>query len=280
MKTSQLLDMGSEILKKSKISSHLIDSEIILSRILKTSREKLLTNQSIISTKNIIKFKNKIARRSKNEPIAYIFKRKEFMGLNFFVDQKSLIPRPETELLIEPIMKTFKNKRLFFLEIGIGSGCVMISLLNHLKHSRGIGIDICKKTLKNCKINLKRLKLKNNNKLLHKSVDQLNNIKFDLVISNPPYIVKRDIKRLSKDIKRFEPIIALDGGNDGLDVIKKVIYKSTKVLKLNGILALEIGYGQFRAVKNLLITNSFKIKFVIKDYENNIRCIFSTLIKK
>ena len=114
----------------------------------------------------------------------------------------------------------------------------------------------------------------------NKSVDQLNNTKFDLVISNPPYIVKRDIKRLSNDIKRFEPIIALDGGNDGLDVIKKVIYKSTKVLKLNGILALEIGYGQFRAVKNLLVTNNFKIKFVIKDYENNIRCIFSTLIKK
>ena len=129
-------------------------------------------------------------------------------------------------------------------------------------------------------MNLKRLKLENNSKLLHKSVDQLNNTKFDLVISNPPYIVKRDIKRLSNDIKRFEPIIALDGGNDGLDVIKKVIYKSTKVLKLNGILALEIGYGQFRAVKNLLVTNNFKIKFVIKDYENNIRCIFSTLIKK
>ena len=280
MKTSQLLDMGSETLKKSKISSHLIDSEIILSRILKTSREKLLTNQIIISKKNIIKFKSKIARRSKNEPIAYIFKRKEFMGLNFFVDQKSLIPRPETELLIEPIMKIFKNKKLFFLEIGIGSGCVMLSLLKHFKDSRGVGIDICKKTLKNCKMNLKRLKLENNCKLLHKSVDQLNNTKFDLVISNPPYIVKRDIKRLSNDIKRFEPIIALDGGNDGLDVIKKVIYKSTKVLKLNGILALEIGYGQFRAVKNLLITNNFKIKFVIKDYENNIRCIFSTLIKK
>ena len=129
-------------------------------------------------------------------------------------------------------------------------------------------------------MNLKRLKLENNSKLLHKSVDQYNITKFDLVVSNPPYIVKRDIKRLSNDIKRFEPIIALDGGNDGLDVIKKVIYKSTKVLKLNGILALEIGYGQFRSVENLLITNNFKIKFVIKDYENNIRCIFSTLIKK
>ena len=101
-----------------------------------------------------------------------------------------------------------------------------------------------------------------------------------MVVSNPPYIVRRDIKRLSNDIKRFEPTVALDGGNDGLDVIKKVIYKSTKILKLNGILALEIGYGQYRLVKNLLIKNNFKEKLVIKDYKNNIRCIFSTLIKK
>ena len=280
MKTSQLINIGSEILKKNKIASHILDSEIILSKILNTSRERLLINQSTVSSRNIVEFKSKIVRRSRSEPIAYIFKTKEFMGSNFFIDQKSLIPRPETELLIEPIMKIFKNKSLFFLEVGIGSGCIMLSLLNHLKYSKGIGIDVCKKTLKNSKINLKRFKLENKCKLFHKSVDELNNTKFDLVISNPPYVVKRNIKRLSNDIKRFEPSIALDGGNDGLDVIKKVIYKSTKVLKLNGILALEIGYGQYRSVKNLLMVNNFKEKIVIKDYENNIRCIFSTLLKK
>tara|TARA_B100001175_G_C19503492_1_gene639547 strand:- start:2054 stop:2896 length:843 start_codon:yes stop_codon:yes gene_type:complete len=280
MKTLQLLNIGSNILKKNKIASHILDSEIILSKILNTSRERLLINQSTVSSKNIVEFKNKIVRRSRSEPIAYIFKTKEFMGSNFFIDQKSLIPRPETELLIEPIMKIFKNKSLFFLEVGIGSGCIMLSLLNHLKYSKGIGIDVCKKTLKNSKINLKRFKLENKCKLFHKSVDELKNIKFDLVISNPPYIIKRNIKRLSNDIKRFEPSIALDGGNDGLDVIKKVIYKSNEVLKLNGILALEIGYGQYRSVKDLLIVNNFKEKLVIKDYENNIRCIFSTLLKK
>ena len=280
MKTSQLINIGSEILKKNKIASHILDSEIILSKILNTSRERLLINQSTINSKNIVEFKIKIVRRSRSEPIAYIFKTKEFMGSNFFIDQKSLIPRPETELLIEPIIKIFKNKNLFFLEVGIGSGCIMLSILNHLKYSKGIGIDVCKKTLKNSEINLKRFKLENKCKLFHKSVDELNNTKFDLVISNPPYVVKRNIKRLSNDIKRFEPSIALDGGNDGLDVIKKVIYKSTKVLKLNGILALEIGYGQYRSVKNLLMVNNFKEKIVIKDYENNIRCIFSTLLKK
>ena len=152
-----------------------------------------------------------------------------------------------------------------------------ISLLKHSKHSRGVGIDICKKTLKNCKMNLKRLKLENNCKLLHKSVDQLNNTKFDLVVSNPPYIVKRDIKRLSNDIKRFEPIIALDGGNDGLDVIKKVIYKSKYILRTNGILALEIGNGQFYSVSLLLKNNFFRIKYLIKDFKNNVRCVISEL---
>ena len=280
MNTLQLLNLGSEILKKNKISSYLIDSEIILSKILNLSREKLLINEKGISSKNILKFKSKIRRRSRSEPIAYIFKTKEFMGSDFFIDRKSLIPRPETELLIEPIMKIFKNKNLFFLEIGTGSGCIILSLLNHLKYSKGIGIDVCKKTIENCKINLKKFNLENKCKIMHKSVDGLNSIKFDLVVSNPPYIVRRDIKRLSNDIKKFEPTVALDGGNDGLDVIKKVIYKSTKILKLNGILALEIGYGQYRLVKNLLIKNNFKEKLVIKDYKNNIRCIFSTLLKK
>ena len=280
MKTSQLLNLGSKVLKKNNIISHILDSEIILSKILNTSREKLLINPSAVSSKNINKFKSTILRRSKNEPIAYIFKNKEFMGSNFFIDKKSLIPRPETELLIDPIIKIFKNKKLFFLEIGIGSGCIMLSILNYLKRSKGVGIDICKKTLINCKVNIKRFRLENRCKLFHKSADEVNKIKFDLVISNPPYINKRDIKRLSCDIKRFEPTIALDGGNDGLDVIKKVIYNSKKVLKLNGVLALEIGYGQYRSVKDLLIANNFKEKFVIKDYENNIRCIFSTFINK
>ena len=207
MKTFQLLNLGSEILKKNNISSHLIDSEIILSKILNISREKLLTNQSIVNVKNITKFKSKIARRSRSEPIAYIFQTKEFMGSDFFIDQKSLIPRPETELLIEPIMKIFKNKNLFFLEIGIGSGCIMISLLNHLKHSKGVGIDVCKKTLKNCRINLKKFKLENKCKLLLKSVDELNNIKFDLVVSS---IVSIDIfnvrgENIYSDIRKHAP---------------------------------------------------------------------------
>ena len=277
MKTTQLLDLGSNILRSKKIVSHRIDSEVILSYILKISREKLLIKEDKVCNENIVKFRSLIYRRLKQEPVAYIIARKEFRSEDFFVDKKSLIPRPETELLIDPIVKIFKNKNLFFLDIGVGSGCIIFSILKELNHSKGIGIDICKKAILNAKINLNRFNLKNRVKLLNKSIDQVLNKKFDLVVSNPPYIVKRDINRLANDIRRFEPKVALDGGNDGLDVIKKVIYKSKEILKLKGVLALEIGRGQYFSVARVLKENNFRRIGIVKDYQNNIRCIFSTL---
>ena len=277
MKTTQLLDFGSNILRSKKIISHRIDSEVILSYILKISREKLLIKEDKVCNENIIKFRSLISRRLKQEPVAYIIERKEFRSEDFFVDKKSLIPRPETELLIDPIVKIFKNKNLFFLDIGVGSGCIIFSILKELNHSKGIGIDICKKAVLNAKINLNRFNLKNRVKLLNKSVDQVLNKKFDLVVSNPPYIVKREINRLANDIRKFEPKIALDGGNDGLDVIKKVIYKSKEILKVKGVLALEIGRGQYLSVARVLRENNFRQIRIVKDYQNNIRCIFSTL---
>jgi release factor glutamine methyltransferase len=277
MKTTQLLDFGSNILRSKKIISHRIDSEIILSYILKISREKLLIKEDKVCNENIIKFRSLISRRLKQEPVAYIIARKEFRSEDFFVDKKSLIPRPETELLIDPIVKIFKNKNLFFLDIGVGSGCIIFSILKELNHSKGIGIDICKKAVLNAKINLNRFNLKNRVKLFNKSVNQVLNKKFDLIVSNPPYIVKREINRLANDIRKFEPKIALDGGNDGLDVIKKVIYKSKEILKLKGVLALEIGRGQYLSVARILRENNFRQIRIVKDYQNNIRCIFSTL---
>ena len=275
MKTQELINYGSNFLKQSKILSNQIDSEILLSYIMGISRERLLIDEKSIHQNTINRFKSLILRRSKNEPIAYITKNKEFRSVNFFVNNNSLIPRPETELLIDPIIKIFKNKNLFFLDAGIGAGCVTFAILNELQKSRGIGLDISKKTLSNAKKNLQ--KFKNRVKLIQKPIDEIRNIKLDLIVSNPPYVVKREINRLSKDIKKFEPRIALDGGNDGLDVIKKVIYKSKYILKSNGILASEIGTGQYLSVMKLLKANDFRIKVLIKDYKNNIRCIFSTL---
>ena len=275
MNSTQLLEIGAKTLKNNKVISYRLDSEIILSQILKISRENLLIKEYNISDIKIIKFKSLISRRSKQEPIAYIFKKKEFRSRDFFIDNKSLIPRPETELLIDPIIKIFKNKSLFFLDVGVGSGCITYSILNEIKQSRGLGIDISKKSLINAKINLK--KFKNRAKLIKRSIDDITHTKFDLIVSNPPYIVKREINRLSQDIKKYEPRIALDGGNDGLDVVKKVIYKAKNILKSNGILALEIGTGQYLSVTKLLKACNFRKKIIIKDYKNNVRCIFSTI---
>ena len=278
MKTYELINLGSNFLKDNRILSSRIDSEIILSHIMGIPREKLLVDEKDIQPDKIKKFKSLILRRSKNEPIAYITKNKEFRSTDFFVDRNSLIPRPETELLIDPIVSIFRRKKLFFLDAGIGVGCIIFSILKELKHSQGIGIDKCKRTIFNARKNLINLKLQNRAKLLHRPINGLFGYKFDLIVSNPPYVVNRDIKHLSEDIKRYEPTSALDGGNDGLDVIRKVIYKSKSILKSNGILALEVGTGQHKDVVKMLNYNKFKIKKTIKDYKSNIRCIFSTLL--
>ena len=277
MKASEAINIGSKILKNRNITSHKIDAEIILSHVLKTSREKLLINEQAISYINLKRFKKIISRRSKKEPIAYIFNKKEFRSKDFYVVRNSLIPRPETELLIDPIIKKFKGKSLYFLDIGVGTGCIMLSILSELNNSRGLGIDICNKAISVAKINLETMKLNKRASLKCRSIDTIYNKKFDLIVSNPPYIVKREINQLSEDIKKFEPQKALDGGHDGLDVIRKVIYKSKNILKLNGILALEIGRGQYYSVYNILRLNGFREIKKIKDYRDNVRCIFSTL---
>jgi len=278
MKTYELINFGSSFLKEKRILSNRIDSEIILSHIMRISRERLLVDEKEIQPDKVKEFKSLILRRSKSEPVAYITKNKEFRSTDFFVDKNSLIPRPETELLIDPIVSMFRKKNLFFLDAGIGTGCIIFSILKELKHSKGIGIDKCKKTIFNARKNLINLNLQNRARLLHRPISKVFGYKFDLIVSNPPYIVNRDIKRLSDDIKKHEPRSALDGGNDGLDVIRKVIYKSKCILKSNGILALEIGTGQHAKVIKMLSDNRFKLKETIKDYKSNIRCIFSTLL--
>ena len=277
MKTNELINLGSNFLKEKNISSNRIDSEVILSHVIGISRERLLIDESNLENGKIKKFKSLLSRRSRSEPVAYILKSKEFRSLNIYVEKNSLIPRPETELLIDPLIKIFKNKSLFFLDVGVGTGCIALSILKELKLSRGIGIDISSYALKNAFKNLKQFT--NRLKLYRRSIDNLDNFKFDLIISNPPYIVRRQINRLTKDIKTFEPRIAIDGGNDGLDVIKKVIYKSKNILKLNGILALEIGTGQYNLVMKLLEKNNFRKIVLVRDFNRNVRCIFSTLSK-
>ena len=280
MKVFEAIKIGSNLLKEKKITSHVIDSEILLSKILDKSREEVLINpDQNICEKNILLFNKLLFRRSKYEPIAYILKEKEFWSMKFDVNKDTLIPRPETELLVDILLRVYKGKRITILDIGTGSGCIIISLLKNLNTSSGIGIDISKKAIFVAKRNALKHRLSDRIKFFNKSLEGVFYRKFDLIVSNPPYIDRKDIRNLSEDIKKYEPRMALDGGNDGLDLVKKVIYKSKNILKVKGTLALEIGHEQLKRVSKILIENNFRIKNVIKDYKNNVRCLITTLIR-
>ena len=281
MKTLDLINYGTIVLKKSKITSYRLDSELLLSKVLNKNREEILINlDQEISQNYFSTYKELISRRSQNEPVAYILQEKEFWSKNFFVSCDTLIPRPETELMVEKLVKIFDEKKISILDMGTGSGCILISLLSELKKSRGTGIDISKKALIIAKKNIEQHKMQNKIKLFNKSLDSKFYKKFDLVVSNPPYIRSLEIQRLAEDIKKYEPRIALDGGHDGLDLIKKVIYKAKDILKLKGLLALEIGNKQFKKVSEILLKNNYRIEHIIKDYKNNIRSIISMHIGK
>ena len=276
MNASELIKFGSNKLKSVKIRSHKLDTEILLSKTLGKKREDVLINlNQKINKQKILEFKAYINRRFLSEPIAYILKEKEFWSKVFNVNKSTLIPRPETELMVEKLVKIYKEKSIFILDIGTGSGCILISLLSELTKSFGIGIDISKKALLVAEQNAQKHNLERNIKFYKRSFEQIENYKFDLIVSNPPYIQSKELKNLNDDIKKYEPKIALDGGNDGLDVIKKVIYKAKYILKLNGLLAIEIGNEQFKKVSKILTENNFRIEYNIKDFKDNTRCLIS-----
>ena len=267
-------------LKNKNIKSSLLDSEILMSKVLNKKRDYIILNlEKNIDQKSLNFFKNLINERSRGKPIAYITGNKYFWKDEFKVDKNVLIPRPDTELIVEQILKIYKNKKnLNVLEIGVGSGCILLSVLKEKKGFAATGIDISMGCIKICKSNIKKLKIRNKIDLFKSDIDNFNNGKYDLIISNPPYIKKTDLKYLERDVIKFEPKLALDGGLDGLSEIRKVIKKSSELIKINGKLVLEVGFDQKFKVKKLLKEKGFYINKVLKDLSNNDRCIISTKI--
>ena len=274
------IKQASQLLKSHNIISHQLDAEIIISDIMGVTKEFLIINNHINISKNIIKKYNfAIKRRISREPVAYITGKREFWNEDFVVDRATLVPRPETELLIYKVINFFKNKRINVLDIGTGSGCILLSILKRLNLSRGTGIDISPKAIQIAKVNSKNLNLSCRSKFKVFDLSKFNIGKYDLIVSNPPYIPLKDMKNLSKDILNYEPLVALKGGVDGLDLIKKVIYKSNDLLKRNGLLSIEIGRHQYQKVSNILSKYGFKEVSKEYDYKRNIRCIISTKVR-
>jgi release factor glutamine methyltransferase len=278
MNIQTALNQANQKLKKNNIVSYKLDSEILMSNVVKEERDYVILNlKRNLSNSQLINYRKLVHERSRGKPISYLVGKKEFWNHEFYIEEGVLIPRPDTEVMIEQILKLSKNKsKLKVLEVGIGSGCILLSLLKEKKDFYGIGIDISKKCIDISKINSKKLGLKNRVKFFKTDVDNFNYGKYDLIISNPPYIKKLDLKYLEKDVIAFEPEIALDGGLDGISEIRKVINKSSELIKIGGKLILEIAFDQKNEVLGLLREEGFYINKTLRDLAKNDRCIIST----
>ena len=269
---------ANNILRVNHIKSPKLDSEILLSEVLKKDRKYIILNlDQCLDNEHYDKFKKLISQRLSGKPIAYLVGKKDFWKYEFDVSSNVLIPRPDTEIIIEEVLKIFKHKKkLSVLEIGVGSGCILLSILKEKNYFRGIGIDISKKCVEISKKNALKLDLNNRVKFLKSDVDNFFYGKYDLIISNPPYIKRQDLKYLELDVAKYEPKLALDGGIDGLSEIIKVIDKSSKLVKKGGKLILEINFDQSNIVKKILMIKGYYINKVIKDFGKKNRCIVST----
>ena len=280
MNIKQTLNKAINILYENNIQNPYLDSEILLSKAINKDRKYILLNsKENLKTVYLNKFYNFIKRRKKGEPIAYIINKKEFWKDTFYVNKNVLIPRPDTELIVEQALKySSKDSQLQILDIGTGSGCILLSILNERPNFYGTGIDISKKTITICKYNAKLLNLTNRVKFYNSDVDNFENGKYDMVVSNPPYIEFNNLKYLEKDVVNFEPKLALSGGFDGFSEIRKVIKNAADLIKINGKLIIEIGFNQKSKALELLKKNGFYINKTLKDYGKNDRCIISTKI--
>jgi len=265
-------------LKKKSLRLSNLDCEILMSKVINEDRKFIILNPKFnLNSQDLFKFQKLVKERSKGKPVAYLVKKKEFWNSEFKIEKDILIPRPDTEIVVEQALEITRNKsKLKILDIGVGSGCILLSILKEKKNFYGVGIDISKKCIALSKINAHNLGLSNRVKFFKYNVDNFNYGKYDLVISNPPYINKLKFRYLDRDVINFEPKLALDGGIDGLSEIRKVINKTSKLIKKNGKFILEIGFNQKNIVKKLLIKRGFYINRVLKDLAKNDRCIVCT----
>ena len=282
MKYQEILNKGSQILKANNIKSSNLDCELILSKVINKSREEILINLNNKITKNQEKdFKYYLTQRRNKNPVSYILGYKFFWKYKFYINKSVLIPRPESEHVVEQALKCVPfGKAMNILDIGTGSGCLIISLLKERQNCNATAVDISKDALKVAKFNAKLHHLENKIKFLNIDIDKFRSNKYDLIISNPPYINSVDLSRLDDDVRLYEPKLALYGGVTGFDEIKRIIKKSSKLLKYNGKLIIEIGDKQKNYTRKILLNNGFYVSKVCKDFSGKDRCLVSTKINK
>lgn len=269
MKIQQLLTKGYEILKYNN-ENYILDSQLILGKVLNLDRVSIIANrEKEVNEKSVIEYFRLIDLRKNKMPLKYITEETEFMGISFFVKQGVLIPRPDTEILVEEVLKlTNKKDKLTICDVCCGSGAIGLSIAKISETSEVYCSDISEEAKEVTSKNIELLSLNHKasfvkSDLLQFAID--NKLKFDIVVSNPPYIRTSVIPTLMEDVKDYEPYIALWGGEDGLNFYRSITKQSLKVLNKHGILAYEIGYDQAEEVKAILEANGFSNIKVIKD---------------
>ena len=281
MNYRNIINKGAFILRNNAILTANLDAEILLSNLLNKTREEIILNlEEKLNVRQINYYYKLINRRKKKEPISLITKKKYFWKSEFVVNKNVLTPRFETEFLVEEVLKIYKqSKKIHVLDIGLGSGCILISLLKERNKWQGTGLDISSLAIETAKTNAKIQQVHNRIRFIKSDIDKLYLGKYDLIVSNPPYINKIGYNNLDLGVKNYEPLKALYGGVDGLRIIEKIIGKSKFILKNNGILVMEIGFGQHQKVSELLKKNGFYILKTVKDYQKIKRLIFAQKIK-
>jgi|Wag4MinimDraft_11_1082651.scaffolds.fasta_scaffold00329_10 release factor glutamine methyltransferase len=243
-----------------------LEAELLLAHCFKINRTALfLRREEEISKEQLERFLEFVNMRKSHIPYQYIVKKQYFMGLEFFVDENVLIPRPETEILVEETLKRLKRGDVV-LDIGTGSGAIAVSIAKYFPDCTVYAVDISKKAIEIAKHNAKKQGVLDRIFFIESDLfcNLPPNLKFDFIVSNPPYIKKREIELLQEEVKK-EPIVALDGGEDGLFFYKKIIREAPFYIKSGGKIGFEIGYSQKEEVTTLLEESGFKDVEIIKD---------------
>jgi len=269
MKISGILKVGRELLSKAEIYNPQREAKLIVCSVLNINIENtFLDTDNEITKLQIENILSLFYRRSKGEPFSYLTESALFFGFTFYINNRVLIPRPETEELVEIVLNKIKhkNKKYNLLDIATGSGVILASLLMHLPKSFGIGTDISLNALKVSKINIDNLKLNNRAELVNTNWSEgLKNNNFDIILCNPPYIANKHIKNLHNEVKNYEPLIALKGGASGLESFISLLPSARNVIKNNGLIIFEVGFDQAQMAKIILEKSEFIVTEIIKD---------------